>query len=348
MTLALNDDVLITNDSGKPEAMGLSSLAMSDDVIITPVPGQKSVAVQEGSLAVSDDVFLIPGPGNKFIALKSGITYTPGTCITKWSATFAIYGGIWVDKNNNIWVVDSSRTVTKYRPNGTVALTFTDTTHLSTTAVDLVTDSAGNIYVIGKNDLGYGQVVKYDPSGTFLSLLNETGSLYYWDLRIAIDSKDNIWLPEHKSGTSIYVTTEYTASPWAFSRSISALGPVTGIDIKGSTYLYVLLGNAGVVKFTISSGSIAQTWTYPGSFNSPYGLAVDVNLGYIYVSDSVNNTITVLNPDGTLKATWTGYVFDGTTYAFSTPLDIAMDDNYHLYVADTGSAQILKLQGLRS
>ena len=344
MTLSINDKVVVVGNKIKT-AIKLSSLAVGDPVMVVPSKGQ-NIAVGAGSLVVGDEVTLIPDGRGKFIALKSGIIYTPGTCILKWSASFATYGGLWVDQNNDIWVIDSTRTITKYRPNGTTVFSFTDTTHLASSAADLCTDSAGNIYVIGQNNLGYGQVAKYDSGGNFLSLLNEAGSLYYWQHRIAIDSNNNIWLPEHNGG--VYTTGKYTTSPsWGLSRSISGLGPVTGLDIKGSTYLHALLGSSGVVKINVSTGA-TTVWSYTTGFNSPYGLAVDGDLGYVYITDYVNNTITILNPDGTLKATWTGYTFGGTTYAFNGTLDCGMDDSHHLYVADRGSGQVLKIQGLTS
>jgi len=351
MAFAVNDEVLIVNNEGKKIAVGLPSLAVNDNTVIIPISGQKSVAVQTGSLAVNDEVMLFPDTGNKFIALKSGITYTPGTCITKWSATLSNYGhgNIYVDQSNDIWISDDTSKISKYNPVGTLLLSWTDTTHIPVgTAGDVVTDLARNVYVCR---YGANYLVKYDNAGNYLGTCALWPSTYVSDSsRLAVDANGAIFVPEHQGGTNNYMTTKNATNPsWSSGvMNVPNLGPLTGIDIKGSTHLYALIGSLGVVKIHISGTSSSMVWSYSAGFNSPYGLAVDINLGYIYVSDSVNNNITVLNPDGTLKATWTGYIYNGTTYSFSGPMDCAMDDSYHLYIADKGSGQILKLQGLRS
>ena len=68
------------------------------------------------------------------------------------------------------------------------------------------------------------------------------------------------------------------------------------------------------------------------------------NYDFLYVADTYNNAIRVINPSGTISTYvgtgFPGYSPDGTsvTYAtLNTPQGVAIDASGHLYVADTGN-----------
>ena len=82
---------------------------------------------------------------------------------------------------------------------------------------------------------------------------------------------------------------------------------------------------------------------------SPFGVAVDAN-GNLYIADFGNNRIRKVSPSGiitTVVGTGTyGYGGDGgpATSAFlSDPIDVAVDNNGNLYIADRGNHRIRKV-----
>lgn len=86
----------------------------------------------------------------------------------------------------------------------------------------------------------------------------------------------------------------------------------------------------------------------PGSFNNPYGVAVDAQKN-VYVTDTLNNTIRKISPAGAVT-TLAGTVgssgsTNGTSSAarFNFPVGIAVDGSGNVYVADSGNRIIRKI-----
>jgi DNA-binding beta-propeller fold protein YncE len=83
-------------------------------------------------------------------------------------------------------------------------------------------------------------------------------------------------------------------------------------------------------------------------FNAPYGLAVD-SQGRIFVADSLNHRIRVVEPSGAVTTFAGSGVADhddgiGTAADFDTPLGVAIDAPRNLlYVADSGNNTIRKI-----
>jgi gliding motility-associated-like protein len=99
-------------------------------------------------------------------------------------------------------------------------------------------------------------------------------------------------------------------------------------------------GTAGLSGLINSSGSASR-------FNEPYGITADKN-GNLFVADRLNNVIRKINPSG-VTTTFAGSGLagssDGTanTASFNEPWAIANDTLGNLYVADTKSYKIRKI-----
>jgi sugar lactone lactonase YvrE len=97
---------------------------------------------------------------------------------------------------------------------------------------------------------------------------------------------------------------------------------------------------AGVVTTIAGNGAIgsADGKGTAASFSFPQGIAVDAN-GIIYVSDTGNDLIRKITPDGTVT-TFAGKIAagntngTGTAATFNIPQGLAIDANNNLYVAD--------------
>jgi sugar lactone lactonase YvrE len=137
--------------------------------------------------------------------------------------------------------------------------------------------------------------------------------------------------------------------------SAARFGGLTDIVADASGNLYVSdYGNHCIRKITPAGvvSTFAGTTT-PGysdgsptaaRFSYPHGLAIDA-VGRIYVADRSNNRIRRIDAAGAV----TTYAGDGTsgskngsilTCNFNAPLDVDVDANNNVYVADSGSDQV--------
>jgi len=86
-------------------------------------------------------------------------------------------------------------------------------------------------------------------------------------------------------------------------------------------------------------------------FDTPRGICCDKS-GNIYVADSGNNQIRMINPNGRVSHLAgagdgsSGFVDgDGATARFDGPLDVAVDNNGRVWVADTNNHSIRRIKG---
>lgn len=160
------------------------------------------------------------------------------------------------------------------------------------------------------------------------------------------DKKDSYGLP--KGG---YI--DDTIDKAKFNRPRAAV-----VDSKGNIFV-ADTGNNVIRK--ISNGEV---YTFAGNvekgyedgigsqakFNMPSGLAVDKN-DNIYVADTLNNVIRIINPEGKVstfagKANSKGGFQDGALdeALFNEPSAVALDSNGAVYVLDTGNQLVRKIE----
>jgi sugar lactone lactonase YvrE len=132
----------------------------------------------------------------------------------------------------------------------------------------------------------------------------------------------------------------YNGTDWVGFASGQAVS-VQGAPVVSANYglTYTLAGNGAVG----SGNGPALT----ASFNQPFGIAVD-GVGNIYISDTYNNIIRKMTPDGTvalLAGSGAAGSADGqgTAASFNQPAGIAVDLAGNLYVADQGNSKIRKI-----
>ncbi len=192
-------------------------------------------------------------------------------------------------------------------------------------------DGTGNVYFTASN-----AVFKMSGSGT-LTLLAGTGRMgYAGDGGPAVKAQFN-----NPTGVAV----DFKGNVFVADTGNSLIRIITP---DGNINLY-----AGNVNF----GQPTSGWT--GDFGPaigaqlqlPVGIAVDSS-GDLFIADSANNAIREVTTDGTIK-TIAGLGplapgFSGDTAAavaanLNGPLDVAVDSNNNVYIADTNNANVRKI-----
>ncbi len=187
-------------------------------------------------------------------------------------------------------------------------------------------DPAGTVYV---GDLGNERVAKIDRAGNVTTLAGDGGvgdsvgqagtTKFNSPWGVAVDSAGNV-----------YVADSYN-------------GRIKKIDLAGNVTVFAGNGKAGFADGTGGPNGTAM-------FATPTGIAVDP-AGNLLVADTSNNRIRKIDPSGNVTTVAgngaLGFV-DGTggtngTASFTDPEGVAADTDGTLYVADTFSFSIRRI-----
>jgi len=239
--------------------------------------------------------------------------------------------GVAADASGNIYVADAGNNMIRLiSPAGTVS-TFAGTgvpgaadgkdTATFDSPMGVATDLTGNVYVA---DYENHLIRKINPAGMVSTIAGKAGIPGFTD---GVDTAARFNLPEAlavDATGNIYVADAGNDA----IRKITPDGTVTTLAGNGS---------AGSANGTGKSAS----------FNSPFGIAVDGS-GNVYVSDSGNNLIRKITPDGTVS-TFAGSGKKGAANgtgsgaAFNTPAGLVVDATGNVYVSDENNNQIRKI-----
>ncbi|MBV8666506.1 MAG: DUF4214 domain-containing protein [Burkholderiaceae bacterium] len=266
------------------------------------------------------------------------------------AARFNYPQGIATDSAGNVYVADTNNnTIRKITPTGTVS-TLAGTPGL-TLGVDgqgaaagfvvpwgVATDGAGNVYVA---DWGGQNIRKITPTGlvTTLAGMPNSGDTGYADGAA----------PAARFSFPRSLTVDSYGTVYVADTGNNCIRLITSLGVVGT-----LAGNAPHAGSADGSGTAA-------SFNYPYGITTD-SAGYVYVSDSYNNTIRKITPGGTTStmagtaeieggtdATGSEASFNFPTYeqwrgpSWAFIVGIVKDSAGNLFVADTNNNTIRKI-----
>ena len=90
----------------------------------------------------------------------------------------------------------------------------------------------------------------------------------------------------------------------------------------------------------VKSVGSSKTGNGPLQFSNPIGITVHPTTGQIFIADTLNNRIQVLNNDLTYSHSFGQYGSSPTQ--FNSPYDVTFDNEGYLYVADSGNRCIKK------
>jgi len=121
----------------------------------------------------------------------------------------------------------------------------------------------------------------------------------------------------------------------------------TGVSLDKHGNVYVAdSGNDRVQRFTATGGFImawGSSGDAGGSFDGPYGIAVDAPRNILYVTDRGNNRVQKFTTDGAFLNAW-GSLGSGEV-EFDGPSGITVDRGGRIYIADTNNHRIHKMDG---
>lgn len=244
------------------------------------------------------------------------------------AARFNGPGGLAVDSTGNLYVADVlNNTIRKIAPNGTVSTL------------------AGSPQVSGAED-GRGTAASFDkPSG------------------IAVDTAGNVYTADANAGTIRRIAPDGTVTTIAgnaYDRGFAdgqgataKFSSPNGPSVDSAGNVYVADWDANVIRKIAPDGTVATLAGKPGVsgladgkgsaalFFNPHVTALD-SVGNLFVSDTGNNAVRKVSPDGTVS-TVAGPTQGkpGSTATLSEPVGLAVDPTGDLYVANfTGNTVV--------
>ncbi len=273
---------------------------------------------------------------------------------TSGAARFNNPNGLSVDGNGIVYVADNN-TIRKVTPAGVVttlagdlAGAFGSVDGIGTAARffqpnGVTVDGSGNLYVADT----YNSIIRkisYSTSGgvsgSLMVTLSSTNAAVSAGARWQVD------------GGSLQISAA-TVSGLAAGVHTIAFSTISGSPKPTNRLVTVQAGGTTAVTenyddLTSSQQNVITLTGSAAQLNNPNGVAVDGN-GYVYVADTVNNTIRKVQPDGTVLllagTDGTQGSTDGLGAAalFTQPNGVAVDRTGNVYVADTGNYTIRKI-----
>jgi sugar lactone lactonase YvrE len=240
-------------------------------------------------------------------------------------------------------------------------------------------DQAGNLYVA---DIWNCTIRKISPAYMVTTIAGSAGEIgsndgngpdarFFDPSSVAVDSSGNLYVTDTHNFTIRKINTTGMVSTLAGmvgvygSQDGSGLGArfhnPYAVSVDGIGNLYVADGwnntirkispQAEVTTFAGKAGAMGYYDGFGTSalFYAPFGVTVDQSTGQVFVADSWNHTIRVIQGAvsvGTLAGNGYAGSSDGTGFAarFCMPNSLASDSNGSVYVADTGNCTIRKIK----
>jgi DNA-binding beta-propeller fold protein YncE len=198
----------------------------------------------------------------------------------------------------------------------------------------IAVSARGRVYV---TDTAARRVFVFDPDAKTVSFVGDSGpGKLMKPTGIAIDGSGTVFVAD-ATLNRVFGYAPDGSYMVAIGHDDELQGPA-GLAIDQARKLLYVADSSKHQIFCYSTvdGSIVRTLgkrgSGPGDFNFPTNLFVDAQ-GRLYVADTLNFRIQILDPDGQVLRTFG--VQGDVPGTFNRPKGVAVDSEGHIYVADT-------------
>lgn len=313
---------------------------------IVPFGSHKIKVIKENYAEWEDEIKV---EGEESLVVEMALTPNKYAYLLKWggpaSELFVQPSGIAVDKDNNIYIVDSGRIkMKKINPAGKVQTAWGASGKqfkIIKNPTSVAVDNQGNVYV---TDAKTNSFVKFDRAGIYKRKWGKEGSenlQFKTPSGVAVDSKNDIYVVD-SGNHRVKKYNSQGALKKIWGKQGSANGDFVypkGIAVSQKNEVFVI-DRVRIQKFSLE-GEFIASWgkrgTGEGEFNNPQGIFID-NYNFVYVADSGSNRIQKFDENGKFIAKWgTPGVNNGQ---MQYPVDIAIDSRGYVYVVERNNNRV--------
>jgi DNA-binding beta-propeller fold protein YncE len=313
---------------------------------IVPFGSHKIKVVKENYAEWEDEIKV---EGEESLVVEVALTPNKYDYLLKWggpaSELFVRPSGIAIDKDNNIYVVDSGRIkMKKINPEGRVQTAWGASGKqfkILKNPTGIAVDNQGNVYVTDAKNHCF---VKFDKAGTYKRKWGKGGSenlQFRNPSGVAVDSENDIYVVD-SGNHRVKKYNSQGALKKIWGKQGTANGDFVypkGITVSQKNEVFVV-DRVRIQKFS-SEGEFIASWgrrgTADSELNNPQGIYID-NLNFVYVADSGSNRIQKFDENGKFIAKWGT---PGTNSGqMKYPIDIAIDSRGYVYVVERDNNRV--------
>jgi tripartite motif-containing protein 71 len=213
------------------------------------------------------------------------------------------FGGLAVDSNDNVFVVDNgNRRIQKFDADGKFLTKWGSTGKGDgqfVRAIGIAVDSDGNVYV---TDDGNPFVQKFDNNGQFIMKFGGNGTddgQFSHATGIAVDSDEDIFVADYENKRVQKFDSAGTfIISWEMGRDIKTKGTPEAIAVDENGLVYVTDYAMGRMQVFDNDGKFLWAWggknVRDSLFQRPVGIAFDGN-GHIFIVNQSGNSVQAFN-----------------------------------------------------
>jgi hypothetical protein len=262
--------------------------------------------------------------------------------IIKWGKTISIYCSPITGSTGSYIFNDTNELILNYTDNNKIVLLCSPQSHKWYWYSAILIDSFNNITLIQYSQNYNPEYIKIDISGNIIGLKRDYINTHNYVYGKIIENNGELYLGHYRGYTK---STDFVESDvyTDYSNSTYMNWYMGDIDVDDN-YIYSAASYYEHKAYKVPKINYTGTTTFgtglPGSndstLNSPRGIAVGTN--YVFISDTGNNRIMVLNKSDMTFNTKFGSRGSGDTN-LDSPQNIAIKNGY-LYIADKNNQKI--------
>ena len=174
---------------------------------------------------------------------------------------------------------------------------------------------------------------------------------------VTADPNENVYFTDSVNNrVAMYVPSTKVVTTLA-GQPTAGTNNGTGANVKFSAPLGIVYARGGLVvvdqanqqlRYVSLAGAVSNLAGVTGvvgtnngaalgsaQFSYPTGIAVANDGVTLYIADTGNNSIRVLNSNNVVSTLATSYLYNGTSHLFHSPAAVALDNNNNVWIADS-------------